>query len=140
MYCAPGNGGTAQIAENISIQAEDISALVHFAKQNRIDITVVGPEVPLALGIVDEFQKESLRIFGPDRSCARLESSKAFTKDFLMKYHIPTARYVSVTTFEEGMEALRQFTYPVVIKADSLLRSEERRVGKECRSRWSPYH
>lgn len=120
LYCAPGNGGTAQIAENISIQAEDISALVHFAKQNRIDITVVGPEVPLALGIVDEFQKESLRIFGPDRSCARLESSKAFTKDFLMKYHIPTARYVSVTTFEEGMEALRQFTYPVVVKADGL--------------------
>jgi phosphoribosylamine--glycine ligase len=92
IFCAPGNAGTAQIAENIAIPANDFPELIHFAKQNKIDLTVVGPDDPLAAGIVDSFQAEGLRIFGPNKSAARLESSKIFAKSLMQEQAIPTAK------------------------------------------------
>ena len=91
IFCAVGNAGTAQIAENVPIPANDFPALIKFAKQNKIDLTVVGPDDPLAAGIVDAFQAEGLRIFGPTKSAARLESSKIFAKELMRKNRIPTA-------------------------------------------------
>ena len=93
VYCAPGNGGIRQMAECVDIKADDIEGLCQFAKKHKIDLTVVGPELPLSLGIVDAFEKEGLRIFGPRKNAAIIESSKAFAKDFMQKYGIPTAQY-----------------------------------------------
>jgi phosphoribosylamine--glycine ligase len=120
IFCAPGNAGTAQIAENAAIRANDLPALVQFAKENDVDLTVVGPDDPLAAGIVDLFQSESLRIFGPTRSAARLESSKIFAKELMRAQRIPTAE---AKTFSESETALRhaeQLRFPIVIKADGL--------------------
>ena len=91
IFCAMGNAGTAQIAENVPIPGNDFPALINFAKQNKIDLTAVGPDDPLAAGIVDAFQAEGLRIFGPTKSAARLESSKIFAKELMRKNRIPTA-------------------------------------------------
>src|ERR1700757_811547 len=91
VFCAPGNAGTAQIAENVAIGPSDLAALVRFAKQNAIDLTVVGPDEPLALGIADLFAVQNLRIFGPGKAAARLESSKIFAKDLMKRSGIPTA-------------------------------------------------
>lgn len=93
LYCAPGNAGIAQDAECVNIKAEDIEGLCTFAKEHQVDLAVIGPEVPLAMGIVDEMAAAGIRAFGPDKSCARLEASKAFTKDFLNRHSIPTAGY-----------------------------------------------
>src|SRR3989304_10498835 len=93
LYSAPGNAGIGELAELVEIPAEAAPELVDFAKSKKIDLTVVGPDAPLALGIVDQFQKESLKIFGPTQKADQLESSKAYTKEFLHKYHIPTASY-----------------------------------------------
>ena len=99
VYVAPGNAGTAQEAkaENVNISATDIPALVNFAKENAVDLTIVGPEAPLVLGVVDAFRAEGLKIFGPTKAAAQLEGSKAFTKDFLARHHIPTAEYRNFT-------------------------------------------
>jgi phosphoribosylamine--glycine ligase len=120
MFCAPGNAGTAELAENVPIPPTDLPALKRFAKQNAVDLTVVGPDDPLAAGIVDLFQVEKLRIFGPTRSAARLESSKIFAKELMHAQNVPTA---VASTFSNSAEALRyceQLKFPVVIKADGL--------------------
>lgn len=120
LYFAPGNGGTCQIGENLDIQETDIDKLLNFALNNKIDLTIVGPEIPLVMGIVDEFEKNNLKIFGPNKRCAKLEGSKDFTKKFLIKNNIPTARYETVNSYEQGINALKEFNYPLVIKADGL--------------------
>ena len=120
IFCAPGNAGTAEIAENAAIAANDFDTLVRFAKENRIDLTVVGPDDPLAAGIVDLFVAEKLRAFGPTKSAARIESSKIFAKELMRAHEIPTAK---AKTFSNSSEALRyceRLKFPVVIKADGL--------------------
>lgn len=120
VFCAPGNAGTAEIGDNVAISASDFGALTRFAKENRVDLTVVGPDDPLARGIVDFFGAAGLRIFGPTKSAARLESSKIFAKELMREQGIPTAR---AGTFERSDDALRfcdQLQFPVVIKADGL--------------------
>lgn len=120
VYCAPGNGGTIEVAENIDINVDEIEKLRDFAIENHIDLTVVGPELPLVLGIVDKFQEKGLKIFGVNKKCAQLEGSKDFSKEFMEKYNVPTAKYKSYTKLDEAIEGLREFTYPLVIKADGL--------------------
>lgn len=120
IYCAPGNGGTQSLAKSVDISADDIEGLVSFAKEQEIDLTVVGPEAPLTLGIVDEFEKHGLRIFGVNKQCAQLEGSKDFSKNFMEKYEIPTAGYKTFTDSKSAKEALKDFSYPLVIKADGL--------------------
>jgi phosphoribosylamine--glycine ligase len=120
IFCAPGNAGTAQLVENIPVPANDLLALLQFAKQNRVDFTIVGPDDPLANGIADIFAAEGLRIFGPTRSAARVESSKIFAKELMRRIGIPTAHG---STFERSDQALRfceRVNYPIVIKADGL--------------------
>lgn len=120
IYCAPGNPGIAQLAECIPIQADEIIKLRDFALEKQVDLTVVGPEVPLTMGIVDEFRQVGLQIIGPDRHAAKLEGSKSFAKEFMMKYDIPTARYEKAYTKDKALELLENFSLPVVIKADGL--------------------
>ena len=120
IYCAPGNGGTDSIAENIDIKANEVDKLLEFALVNQIDLTIVGPEDPLVLGIVDIFMENGLRIFGPNKACAQLEGSKRFSKIFMEKHNIPTAKYRSYTDYKEAIKGLDEFTYPLVIKADGL--------------------
>src|SRR4029434_1079614 len=120
IFCAPGNAGTAEIAENVAISPGDLKALVRFARENRIDLTVVGPDDPLAAGIVDLFAAEKLRAFGPTKSAARIEASKIFAKELMRAQKIPTA---DARTFTDSSEALRyceQLKFPIVIKADGL--------------------
>lgn len=121
LYCAPGNGGIASLAECVPIGATDISALVAFAKDEQIDLTVVGMDDPLMLGIVDAFQAEGLQIFGPTKAAALIEGSKAFAKELMQKYRIPTAGYETFDDPEKAKEALRnRASFPVVLKADGL--------------------
>ncbi|MGW8229177.1 MAG: phosphoribosylamine--glycine ligase [Gammaproteobacteria bacterium] len=122
VYVAPGNAGTAHEPklENVAIDAEDISALTAFAAANRIDLTIVGPEAPLVLGVVDAFQTAGLRCFGPTKGAAQLEGSKAFTKDFLARHHIPTAAYGNFTDIDEAIAYIQQQGAPIVVKADGL--------------------
>ena len=120
IYCAPGNAGISEIAQCVDIQVEDIAGLLDFSKSNDIDLTIVGPEVPLVLGIVDEFEKQGMRIFGPNKDCARLEGSKGFAKDFMIRHGIATAKYEEFTEFKAAKESIGDFGYPVVIKADGL--------------------
>jgi phosphoribosylamine---glycine ligase len=120
MWCAPGNAGTASIAENVAIKASDLHALVQFAKENHVDLTVVGPDDALAAGIVDLFRAQKLRVFGPTKSAARIESSKIFAKELMRAQEIPTAE---ANTFSDSGEAFRycdRLKFPVVIKADGL--------------------
>src|SRR5437870_11378695 len=120
IFCARGNAGTAEIGENVAISASDLEALVRFAKENGVDLTVVGPDDPLAGGIVDLFAAEKLRAFGPTKSAARIEASKIFAKELMRAQEIPTAE---ARTFSDSGEALRdceQVKFPVVIKADGL--------------------
>jgi phosphoribosylamine--glycine ligase len=122
VYVAPGNAGTAHEPklENVAIDAEDISALTTFAKAKQIDLTIVGPEAPLVLGVVDAFQTAGLRCFGPTQGAAQLEGSKAFTKDFLARHHIPTAAYGNFTDMDEAIAYIQQQGAPIVVKADGL--------------------
>lgn len=120
LYCAPGNAGIAQVAKCVNIGAEDLDAVVKFAVDEKIDMAVIGPEVPLALGIVDRLEEAGVRTFGPNKSCARLEASKAFTKSFLARHGIPTAGYREFTQREELLDNLGIYGYPMVIKADGL--------------------
>jgi phosphoribosylamine--glycine ligase len=120
LYVAPGNGGTAALAENVPIAADDVDALYAFAEKNRIDLTVVGPEAPLVAGIVDRFEEAGMRCFGPRRGAARLEGSKVFAKEFMKKYGIPTAEFAVCDEPETAKQQLREMGPPVVIKADGL--------------------
>ena len=120
IYCAPGNAGISNVAQCIDIQDSDIENLLKFAKENQIDLTIVGPEIPLVAGIVDAFEKEGLKIFGPNKECAQLEGSKAFSKDFMIRHNLPTAKYKEYTNLDEAISEIDSFGYPVVIKADGL--------------------
>ena len=120
IYCAPGNAGIAEIAECVNIKAMEFDKLVKFAKDNAIDLTVVGMDDPLVGGIVDAFESEGLRVFGPRRNAAILEGSKAFSKDLMKKYNIPTAAYETFTSAEEAKKYLETSEYPIVLKADGL--------------------
>jgi phosphoribosylamine---glycine ligase len=120
IYCAPGNPGMSQMAECVPLKADQISELRDFALEKQMDLTVVGPEVPLTDGIVDEFRQVGLQIIGPDKKAARLEGSKSYAKDFMVKYHIPTARYEKASAKEDALALLKEFSLPVVIKADGL--------------------
>lgn len=122
VYVAPGNAGTAQEPNltNVDISATDIDGLVAFARANNIGLTIVGPEAPLVMGVVDAFNAAGLTIFGPTKGAAQLEGSKAFTKDFLARHHIPTADYQNFTEIEPALAYLDKTGAPVVIKADGL--------------------
>ena len=122
VYVAPGNAGSAAEAkvQNIDIKVEDIEALITFAQDNAIDLTIVGPEAPLVIGVVDAFQKAGLKCFGPTAGAAQLEGSKAFTKDFLAKYQIPTGAYRVFTDADQACEYIQAQGAPIVIKADGL--------------------
>ncbi len=120
VFCAPGNAGIGQMAKCIGIKPTEIRQLADFAARNKIGLTVVGPEVPLAQGIVDEFQKRRLKIFGPDRKAAQIEGSKVFAKQFMRRYHIPTAAFKVFSTAAEAIGFCKSVEFPVVIKADGL--------------------
>lgn len=120
VYCAPGNAGISEVAECIDIMADDIDALLDFVKYNWVDLTVVGPEAPLAAGVVDAFIKEGRSIFGPGKAGARLEGSKKFAKDFMRKYGIPTAEYKTFASYRQAEEYVRLKGAPIVVKADGL--------------------
>jgi len=120
IYCAPGNAGTVAIAKNVNIAATSLTELLDFAEQNGVDFTVVGPEAPLCDGIVDIFRERGLRIFGPSRSAARIEGSKAFAKRFLGRWGIPTAQSREFSNVKEAVNYVGNLCYPVVIKADGL--------------------
>ncbi|WP_032092168.1 phosphoribosylamine--glycine ligase [Necropsobacter rosorum] len=122
VFVAPGNPGSAResAVQNVAISATDVPALVKFAQDNAIGLTIVGPEAPLVIGIVDAFENAGLTIFGPRQAAAQLEGSKAFTKDFLARHHIPTAEYRNFTAIEPALAYLREKGAPIVIKADGL--------------------
>jgi len=121
VFCAPGNAGTNEIATNVAIGDGEIEKLLQFVQENEIDLTVVGPEVPLVAGIVDTFESAGLRIFGPNAEAAILEGSKVFTKELLYKYDIPTAEYHRFTDPAEALKFLdNNETFPIVVKADGL--------------------
>lgn len=120
LYCAPGNAGISTVAECIAIKAEDIDGICKFAKENKIDMAVIGPEVPLAMGIVDRLMEIGVKTFGPNQNCAQLEASKAFTKAFLARHEIPTAGYQEFTEKEALLKSVGLFGYPMVLKADGL--------------------
>jgi phosphoribosylamine--glycine ligase len=122
VFVAPGNAGTAlePALQNVAISATDVPALLAFAQQEKIDLTIVGPEAPLVIGVVDAFRAAGLKIFGPTQAAAQLEGSKAFTKDFLARQQIPTAEYQNFTEVEPALAYLREKGAPIVIKADGL--------------------
>ena len=125
LYCAPGNGGIAQIAKCLPMSVSDHSSLTQFARSREIDLTIVGPEGPLADGIVDEFERSGLAVVGPNRAAARLESSKVFAKDFMLRHNIPTADYTAAKSTADALAVLRSGRFgsagsPVVVKADGL--------------------
>ncbi len=120
VYCAPGNAGISELAECVDIKGDDVDALLDFVKYNWIDLTVVGPEVPLTSGIVDRFIKEERTIFGPVAAGAQLEGSKQFSKDFMQKYGIPTAEYKTFSSYMQAEEYVRLKGAPIVVKADGL--------------------
>jgi phosphoribosylamine--glycine ligase len=125
LFCAPGNAGIAQVAECLPLSATDVAALADFAERERIDLTIVGGEAPLAAGLTDEFTRRGLLVAGPSREAARLESSKAFAKDFMLRHGVPTARHRVAASFDEARNILRGGEFgaedsPVVVKADGL--------------------
>ncbi len=120
IYCAPGNAGISRLAQCVNIDADSIEKLVDFAKKEKIDLTVVGPELPLSQGIVNEFNKQGLRIFGPSKEATEIESSKVFSKYLLKKYNIPTANYQVFQNSEKALDYIKKQTFPLVIKADGL--------------------
>jgi phosphoribosylamine--glycine ligase len=122
VFCAPGNGGTRLVAENVPLADTDVAGLAEFAVRAKIDLTVVGPEMPLSLGLADEFEKRSLAVFGPSRKAAELESSKIFAKEFMARRRIPTGRFRVADSADQALAILRsgEFGYPVVVKADGL--------------------
>lgn len=120
IYCAPGNPGIAKYADCVDIKVSDIESLVRFARAEEVDLTIVGPEFPLSLGIVDRFTEENLRIFGPTKAASEIETSKVFSKNLMKKYDIPTAFYSTFYDFNDAVEWVREVKPPLVIKADGL--------------------
>jgi len=120
IYCAPGNGGIAEEAECVATDVKSLDSLIAVANQIKPDLTVVGPELPLMLGVVDEFTRRGWRTFGPTKGAAQLETSKSFAKEFLQRHHIPTAHYAICNSMDEVRESLHHFHPPVVVKADGL--------------------
>ena len=120
LYCAPGNGGIANFAECVSIKAMDIESIVTFAKDNALDLVMVAPDDPLAAGLVDALESAGIRAFGPRKNAAIIESSKAFSKDLMKKYNIPTAAYETFDSYEPAVEYLKNSKLPIVVKADGL--------------------
>jgi phosphoribosylamine--glycine ligase len=120
LYCAPGNPGISRHAECVDIKVSDVEGLLRFARAEEIDLTVVGPEQPLALGIVDRFNEENLAIFGPTQAAAEIESSKVYSKNLMKKYDIPTAFYSTFTDFDEAVSWVKEVKAPLVVKADGL--------------------
>ncbi len=120
IYCASGNAGISKLAECVNIKNDDIDALLKFALKENIDLTIVGPEIPLVKGIVDKFNIHNLRIFGPNKRAALLEGSKIYAKKFITKYAIPTAKYKSFNNIHNALNSLHHFEFPLVIKADGL--------------------
>ena len=120
IYCAPGNAGISEFAECVDIKAMEFEKLAAFAKEKEIELTVIGMDDPLVGGIVDVFEKEGLRVFGPRKNAAILEGSKAFSKDLMKKYNIPTGAYESFNTPEAALKYLENSNYPIVLKADGL--------------------
>jgi phosphoribosylamine--glycine ligase len=132
VFVAPGNAGIAEIATCVDIKADDVQSLYEFAVKEKIDLTVVGPEVPLVLGIVDLFHKGGLRIFGPDRHGALFEGSKSYSKAFMEQYKIPTADYREFTNLEAAKEEVGIFGFPLVIKADGLAAGKGVVICESC--------
>ena len=120
IYAIPGNPGIASFGVNVSGSVEDIPFILNFAKENKIDFVVIGPEVPLCMGLADTLEENGFKVFGPRQKAAMLEGSKAFSKEFMIKHNIPTAKYVEVNDYENAINQLVNFTYPLVIKADGL--------------------
>ncbi len=122
MYCAPGNAGTLNLGENIPIDPTDIKGLADLANKEKVDLTVIGPEIPLAMGVVDEFEAKGLKIFGPTKSAAELEGSKVFAKQFMDRHKIPTARFKIVDNPDQAKKLLQseEIPFPLVVKADGL--------------------
>ena len=120
IYCAPGNPGIGTIAENVALAVDDLDGLLAFALREKIDLTVVGPELPLSLGIVDRFEAAGLKAFGPYQNAAIIEASKAFSKDLMANYGIPTAAYEVFTEIDPALAFVRKLGTPIVIKADGL--------------------
>jgi phosphoribosylamine--glycine ligase len=132
VFTAPGNAGTEELGENVPIPASDLPALARFAKENRIELTVIGPDDALAAGVADLFESGGLRVFGPTQSAARLESSKIFAKEMMRKCHIPTAL---AGTFEKSDAAMRfceRLQFPIVIKADGLALGKGVVIAQTC--------
>ena len=120
IYCAPGNAGISKLAQCININADNIEKLVNFAQEEKIDLTIVGPELPLSNGIVNEFNRKGLRVFGPSKKATEIESSKVFSKYLMKKYNIPTANYEVFQNSEKAFDYIKQQVFPLVIKADGL--------------------
>lgn len=120
IYCAPGNAGISGVADCVDVAAEDMDGICEFARSKCVDLAVIGPEVPLSMGITDRLEAEGIKTFGPNAKCAQLEASKAFTKAFLARHGIPTAKYREFTDKEELKKAIGIYGYPMVIKADGL--------------------
>src|SRR5580704_9188944 len=120
LYCAPGNGGIAQEAECLAADVKSLDSLVEVANQIQPDLTVIGPELPLALGVVDEFQRRGWPVFGPTKAAAQLESSKSFAKQFMQRHRIPTAHYAICDSLDQVRTALGHFHTPIVVKADGI--------------------
>jgi phosphoribosylamine--glycine ligase len=120
LYIAPGNAGTAACGENVSLDVNDHAGIIRFCKEQRIDLVLVGPEGPLAVGLADSISKGGIRCFGPSQAAAQIEASKVFAKDFMARHHIPTARYATFTQLDEAIRYLESVDYPIVIKASGL--------------------
>ena len=120
IYCAPGNAGMARHGINIPIKVDEVDKLLDFAKENQIDLTIVGPEVSLSLGIVNKFKAANLAIFGPTKEAAQIETSKSFAKELMKKYAIPTAAYEVFTNYDEALAYIKTKNLPIVLKYDGL--------------------
>lgn len=120
LFCAPGNAGISQIAECVNIKAEDLTSITKFCVDSSIDYVIIGPEVPLVAGVVDILEEKGIKCFGPRKNGAIFEGSKSYSKHFMQKYNIPTAKYEVYTNYEEAIEGIKKFNIPVVLKADGL--------------------
>ncbi len=132
LYCAPGNPGTSSLAENLPIGVDQLDKLLAFAYENNIDLTVVGPEQPLSLGIVDLFESHGLKVFGPSQKAAFIEGSKAFSKDLMRKYNVPTAAYGVFTDQSEAEAFINRTGAPIVVKADGLAAGKGVIIAQTC--------
>ena len=132
VFCAPGNAGTAALGDNLPLTASDLPGLARFARENHIDLTVVGPDDVLAAGVVDLFESEGLRIFGPTMAAARLESSKIFAKEMMQNAHIPTALAGTFSMSDEALRFCERLQFPIVIKADGLALGKGVIIAQTC--------